>query len=441
MRYYDLETYLRTVSRVTGRRAGSFPAWVVDLDAAVAALKEGGGLSEHDQDDQDAAAKAARLLTALVRLCPVHLGVNNNIALRATKEYLAIRGYRLAFRNGAAGGVLLNQIEDERLSLDDLRRALLNSMSASGPAVRVERPLDARVVCLAPAGHRAGRELVATSATLRNRLSRYLKGMGAQVLLSPPRESMDAGTPGHARSQQETDDLFTRRMTRLTTSDALIVLDDQRGRDCAIDSDCAKRLAMPLFTLRMHDAARPYPIDGWNVVIDVDLASPHEAVQRAMAELRRYSPMINDFAAYRRAVEYKNKESLEYLRGSWQALSPAQREVAVKLAQLPAARIDTYLRNGLAMELASGRERRGLELALLSPPRQAPGFHVFHPDELALLSRAGGDLGLDNETLLNAVAAVTVLMSEPYARRRLRLPSEARAALAEVLDMKASEDP
>ncbi len=112
MRYYDLAAFLRTVSAVFGVEVP--PRHLVDFDAAVAALRLGGGAPVSSKDEEDAALKASELFAAIIRMCPVLAGQNERVAARATADYLAARGMTL--RLGERRLVnLAHLIEDDRL--------------------------------------------------------------------------------------------------------------------------------------------------------------------------------------------------------------------------------------------------------------------------------------------------------------------------------------
>jgi hypothetical protein len=239
---------------------------------------------------------------------------------------------------------------------------------------------------------------------------------------------------GRSRPER-TSDLFKQSIGRVSSADYMISIDDPQGGGAIVERQWAKQLGMPLFVIRLHGAVRPHDdSDGWNITISADQHQALEQLHReVMDSITTYTPRIADYRSARQSIEYKNASDLRYLQGAWKSLDDSHRRRAVQLAQVADERLDAYLSNGVAWDLASARERQAICSTLMPPPPPRGAFYEMRADQLKYIAEAAAELKIGAFQLLDATATIARGMALPRTRYVIDSVDSARTALRQSI--------
>lgn len=407
MRFYGLDDFLRTLSRGASVDVETLRMGQVDIDAAILALATGGGPPTASDDRTDTSEKLFRLIQALVVMRPYNAGQHDAVAADAARDYAKARGYRLDLPD--RGVTLANLIAADDVSPAQARRALRKGLVVVGSPVKSsQRPLRSAAATLSRAVSNPSENLRTISDYLARRADRIMIDQGLQVRRPVPRQHVsnvgerDGLDRGERASAARTGVLLQESIARTCASDLVTILDDPQGQGSCVEREWALRLPIPVIELRLHRTISPHQ-DGSGRVwsITVDHGRPQAAVAQFELALRRMTPAILDHVAYRQAVEIKNEATLAYLRASWNTLSSEERDRASEVTGMSRPYIEGLLSSTMALELASERQRRALEL-VLSVHRPSASTHPISRAELELLGTVGASLGLSGPRLLLA---------------------------------------
>jgi hypothetical protein len=239
VRYYSLADWLQTLEKLTGADHETLKTKLVDMTAAIMALRSAGGLADEDDEPSDVADAICRLLVHMVGLRPFRGGGPDAVAAATAIAYARNRGYTLNLPE--RGLPLVQCIQTQSLGLPHVERAVRRGLLRDVPEKHVKLPKGLRTAsaCLSFAVSNPSPELMPVTGRLCDAIEGILRRQGAQVHSPYPREHISAtGMRGGARVASgrpaRTHELFTRSIQRLTQSHVLVIVADPRLRVVAL---------------------------------------------------------------------------------------------------------------------------------------------------------------------------------------------------------------
>jgi hypothetical protein len=442
MRHFGYQDWLETVSHDRQIGINDLTLKFVDPIAAIMALRSAGGPPTSDDELTDVANGLGELLIWLTRLRPFRNNFHDRATLAAGRKYAQNRGYELNLRGN--GLDLIEQIDVCGLDRCDIRRSLVGALRRFGPTARrsgQQQELHAAKASIARAISDPTPELIQVTHYIDKRIEELLIGRGVQVLTPSPKNRIandgsrwHAGTAAESSEEATTEDLFVGSMKRVSSADVLVIIADPKSAGVHVEREWALRLGIPIVELRLSRTPHPHQDGPARVVtIDVDKKRPHLAVRAFEQALDDHIWAVLDQKADAAAHEIKNADAIAQLRTSWSSLMTADQRCVAKILQMSRGYISGLLHNGLSLELASDRQRRGLEVALqVGNTRGSACDRRMSDLEIELLSMAGDDLGLSGVRLVRAVVLAHEGLVKPRLKTGLRGPEDARRCMIEA---------
>lgn len=443
MRHFGYQDWLATVSRDRQISINDLTLKFVDPIAAMMALRSAGGPPTSEDELTDVANGLSELLIWLTRLRPFRNNFHDRATLAAGRKYAQNRGCELTLPGN--GLDLIEQIDVCRLDRCDIRRSLLGALKGSRPIAKrsgERRELRGARASIARAISDPTPELIRVTDYIDKRIEKLLIGRGAQVLSPSPRNRIandgsrwQSGATAESFEEATTEDLFVGSMKRVSSADVLIIIADPKSAGVHVEREWALRLGIPIMELRMNPTPHPHQDGPARIVtIDVDEKRPQLAVRAFEQALDDHLWAVLDQNADAAAHEIKNADALAQLRTSWSSLTAADQRVVASILQMSRGYIRGLLHNGLSLELASDRQRRGLDVALqVGNTRGSTCDRRMSDLEIELLSTAGDDLGLSGARLVRAVALAHEGLVKPRLKTGLRGPEDARRCMIEAV--------
>jgi hypothetical protein len=444
MRHFGYQDWLETVSNDRQISINDLTLKFVDPIAAIMALRSTGGPSTSADELTDVANGLGELLIWLTRLRPFRSNFHDRATLAAGKKYAINRGYILDLRGN--GLDLVEQIDACGLGRDDIRRSLVGGLSKLRPNISEgagTRELRGSKATVARAISDPTPELIQVTSYIIKRIEGLVIGRGAQVLSPSPKNRIandgsrwQAGSGAESFEEATTEDLFVGSMKRVSSADLLIIIADPKSAGVHVEREWALRLGIPIIELRLNRTPHPHQDGPARIItIDVDKTRPQLAVRAFEQALGANTWAVLDQKADAAAHELKNSDALAQLRTSWSALGADDQRGVANILQMSRGYINGLLQNGLSLELASDRQRRGLDVALhVGNTRGSTCDRRMSELEIELLSFAGDELGLRGSRLVRTVVLAHEGLLKPRRKTGLRGPEDARRCMLEAID-------
>lgn len=438
MRYFDYRAWVQTYSRTLYTDPETLHLKLADPDAVLLALRAAGGQPVSDDDAQDTAEAAFRLLQHLTLIPPVIVRRREAAAYAATVQLAANRGWKLRLAND--GAQLMAAMEADA-DPEPLIRAIRHAMTPS-PQTKIDfqEKLRGVTVCLSHAVTNPTPELEAITDFLTRKVSKNLRAAGAQVLQPDPVDHVGGDnrrdrrwrSKGRARSAR-THEILTRSLQRISRAHVLVLISDPRSQGCVVEREWALRRGIPIIELPLHDGLHPHQ-DGPNCIwtVPVNLTTPQDALELLDGKIAEVMWAIRDQVAISESIARMNEVLHARLRGSWETLNARQRNRIARSARMSRPFIEGILYSPNALELTSALQLRGLQL-LLEVPREVRSTPVLSDHQMKLLGDAADAQGLRGGELLRTVHVAELALAQSNLRGRLTEPAQAQALISDAI--------